>query len=309
MADDGIGNKRGRSLRTYRRGLIKGGSKVVLGLATILVAIAFLTGAKSEPKSLTIAAAPGPYGDMFDEAIKPYLETKLGYKVKIVEYSDSTAGHKALISGDLDAAIFGHLAYEESMQAGLKTVFTPIYVVPTAGAGIYSRKYKSLAEIKKGSSVTIANDITNLPRALRILQAAGLIKLDPKANPWTAQLEDIAENPLGLKFTPVEPAQATRTLDTVDLAVVHGNIAFATGLDLKSALFVETLDERYKNTIFVLGSRVKERFIKDIQEAANSKEFWEILNDKKTQYVIFQKPVKSIPDKFYTDQGLAVPAK
>jgi len=281
----------------------------LLVVALVIVGTLFTSSQKDKknPKELTIAAAPGPYGDMFDEAIKPYLEQKLGYKIKIIEYSDSTAGHKALVAGDLDAEIFGHLAYEESMQKAMNVVFTPIYVVPTAGAGIYSKKHKSFSEIKSGATFTIANDITNLPRALRIIQAAGLIKLDPKADPYTAQIEDIASNPYNIKFNQVDPAQATRTLDSVDFAVVHGNIAFATGLDLKTALYTEKLDEKYKNAIVVLGSRAKEQFVKDIQTAASSKEFWDVLNNKKSQYVIFQKPARSIPDKFYTDQGLEIP--
>ncbi|HEY5586938.1 MAG TPA: MetQ/NlpA family ABC transporter substrate-binding protein [Ruminiclostridium sp.] len=258
-------------------------------------------------KHLKIAAAPGPYGDMFDEAIKPYLEEKLGYTVDISEYSDGNAAHQALLDGDLDSIIIGHLIYEKSMEKNLGKVITPIYVVPTAGAGIYSQKYKLLSEIKDGSTISVANDTTNFPRALRILQAAGLIKLDPNVDPFIAIEADILENPHKLKLKQIESAQAARSMESVDLAIIHGNYAFATGLDLKSALYTEVLGEEYKNCLVVDNNRVKEQFVKDIQEAASSDEFWKILNTKGTQYEIFQKPKKSIPDKFYTDQGLEVP--
>lgn len=258
-------------------------------------------------KVLRIAAAPGPYGDMFDDAIKPYLEEKLGYTVKISEYSDGNAAHQALLDGELDSIIIGHLTYEKSMEKNLGKVITPIYVVPTAGAGIYSKKYKSLSEIEDGATISVANDTTNFPRALRILQAAGLIKLDPDIDPFTVIEKDILENPHNLKLTQIECAQAARSLESVDLAIVHGNYAFATGLDLSSALYTEVLSEEYKNCLVVDNSRIKEQFVKDIQEAASSDEFWAVLNEKGTQYEIFQRPEKSIPDKFYTDQGLEVP--
>jgi D-methionine transport system substrate-binding protein len=260
-------------------------------------------------KHLRVAAAPGPYGDMFDEAIKPYLEKNLGYTVDIKEYSDSNAAHQALLDGELDTIIMGHLAYEKSMEKNIGKSITPIYVVPTAGAGIYSNKYKSLSEIKDGATVSVANDTTNFPRALRILQAAGLIKLAKDCDPFTATEADIAENPHHLKLVQIDPAEAARSMESVDLAIVHGNYAFATGLDLKSALYTEVLDENYKNCLVVDTKRVKEQFVADIQKAASSDEFWNVLNKKGTQYEIFQHPKKSIPDKFYTDQGLEVPKK
>lgn len=261
-------------------------------------------GSAGETKLLRVAAAPGPYGDMFDEAIKPYLE-KLGYTVKITEFSDGNAAHEALLNKELDCMIIGHLAYEKSMEKNLGKVITPIYVVPTAGAGIYSHVYKSLSEIKDGATVAVANDTTNFPRALRILQAAGLIKLDPKADPFTATEADIAKNPHHLKLVQVDCAQTARSLDSVDLAVIHGNYAFASGIDFKTALYTEVLDENYKNCIVVDGSRVGEQFVKDIQKAAASHAFKKALSADK--YKMFQAPIKSIPDKFYTDQGLEVP--
>ena len=43
--------------------------------------------------------------------------------------------------------------------------------------GLYSEKYKKSNEIPDGSEIAIPNDPTNQARALKLLDAAGLLKL------------------------------------------------------------------------------------------------------------------------------------
>ena len=43
--------------------------------------------------------------------------------------------------------------------------------------GLYSEKYKKANEIPDGSEIVIPNDPTNQARALKLLDAAGLLKL------------------------------------------------------------------------------------------------------------------------------------
>jgi D-methionine transport system substrate-binding protein len=43
--------------------------------------------------------------------------------------------------------------------------------------GVYSKKHKSLADIKSGAKVALPNDPSNLARALLVLQQAGLVKV------------------------------------------------------------------------------------------------------------------------------------
>jgi D-methionine transport system substrate-binding protein len=95
---------------------------------------------------------------------------------------------------------------------------------------IYSKKFKSLSDIKDGATVTIANDPTNFARALRYLQTLGLIKINPDIDASKASEKDIAENPKHLNIEPVEAAQLPRTPDSVDFSLVNGNYAIASGI-------------------------------------------------------------------------------
>jgi D-methionine transport system substrate-binding protein len=84
--------------------------------------------------------------------------------------------------------------------------------------------------------ITLSNDPTNLARGLRFLQSIGLITIKDNIDPTKASERDIASNPKGLVFKPLEAAQLPRTLDGVTGALVNGNFAVAAKLDLASAI-------------------------------------------------------------------------
>lgn len=62
---------------------------------------------------------------------------------------------------------------------------TALINVPTAPMGIYSNVYKSIDEVKEGSTVTLPNDPTNAARALNTLRDTGLITIAKDADPLT----------------------------------------------------------------------------------------------------------------------------
>ncbi|MGC8011237.1 MetQ/NlpA family ABC transporter substrate-binding protein, partial [Salmonella enterica] len=57
--------------------------------------------------------------------------------------------------------------------------------------GLFSTRIKSLAQLKDGATVAVANDPVNQGRGLLLLERAGLIKLKPGVGA-KASLADIA---------------------------------------------------------------------------------------------------------------------
>ena len=163
-------------------------------------------------------------------------------------------------------------------------------MVPTAGMGFYSHKIKSLDELKKGDVITLSNDPTNLARGLRFLQSIGLITIKDNIDPTKASERDIASNPKGLVFKPLEAAQLPRTLDGVTGALVNGNFAVAAKMDLASAIKQEHLDENLKNIIAVRSEDADKPFAKDIVEAVKSPAYRAVIDDPQNIYSAFQKP-------------------
>ncbi|WP_446029273.1 MetQ/NlpA family ABC transporter substrate-binding protein [Lelliottia amnigena] len=245
--------------------------------------------ANSDPHTIVFGVAPGPYGDMVKQAIAPSLKEK-GYKVVVREFSDYVQPNMALSNGSIDANLFQHSLYFNKFTADKGLKLTKLLTVPTAGMGFYSRQVKSLDELKKGDIVTLSNDPTNLARGLRFLQSLNLITIKDNIDPTKASERDIASNPKGLVFKPLEAAQLPRTLDSVTAALVNGNFAIAAGLDLSSALAQEHLDENLKNIIAVRTEDADKPFAKDIVAVVQSPAYRAVIDDPKNVYTAFQKP-------------------
>ncbi|MEQ9875337.1 MetQ/NlpA family ABC transporter substrate-binding protein [Pectobacterium brasiliense] len=262
--------------------------RAALGI-TLLAAGMQLTLASSDPQTITFGVAPGPYGDMVNLAIKPEL-VKKGYKVVVREFSDYVQPNLALANGSIDANLFQHTLYLEKFAADKGLKISPLITVPTASMGFYSKKIKSLDELKKGDVVTLSNDATNLARGLRFLQSIGLVTIKADIDPTKASEKDILENPRGLVFKPMEAAQLPRTLDSVTASLVNGNFALASGMKLSSAIKLETLDENLKNIIAVRTDDLDKPFVKDTKAIVESPAYAAVINDPALMYSQFQKP-------------------
>ena len=264
--------------------------KLIVASLAILTSLLVLTGCDSAKKEnqITVGVAAGPYGDMFKQAIAPGLEKK-GYHIEIREFSDYVQPNLALANKDIDVNLFQHLTYLNNFKQARNLDIIAIGFVPTAGAGIYSNKLTDFSQLKQGDQVTISSDVTNEARALRILEAAGLIKLDANVDKNNLTPKDIIENPYGLEIVPIEAPQTPRSLDNVALSVVNGNYAIGAGLDLSKALYHEVLDKDHKNVI-AIRAESKDSLGKDIIEVLQSPEFNQVINDKNGIFYTFQKP-------------------
>jgi D-methionine transport system substrate-binding protein len=259
-----------------------------LALAASLLAPSLAAAAPSG-KDVVFGVSPGPYGDMVRKAIAPGLE-KRGYKVTVKEFSDYVQPNLALANGSINANLFQHSVYLAKFSADKGLQLSPILSVPTAGAGLYSRRIKSLDELKPGDELVVSNDPTNLARHLRFLQKVGLVKLRPDADPAKVSEKDVVENPRQLKIRPIEAAQAPRALDSVTLVVVNGNFAVAAGIPLSSAIVTEQLDETLKNVVAVRTEDLDAPLGKDIRAVLESKEFRAAIDDPAGSFKDFQKP-------------------
>jgi D-methionine transport system substrate-binding protein len=239
-----------------------------------------------EKKELKIGASAGPYSDMVSKAIKPLLEEK-GYEIEVVEFSDYIQPNLALGNGDLDANLFQHKVYMENFAKEHNLELSEVIIVPTAPMGIYSNKFNSLDEITDGSTLSLPNDPVNLARALGVLEDAGLVKLDPNAEPLTISEKDVTENPKNLELEPIEAGQLPRSVESVDLAAVPGNFALAAKMDLLDALALENMPDFYRNRVVVNTKDLESTFAKDIQDVIESAEFESIIDE---QFKGFGKP-------------------
>ena len=90
--------------------------------------------------------------------------------------------------------------------------------------------------------MAIPSDATNGGRALKLLESAGLLKMDPEVG-YLGTKADIVENPLNLDIYEVEAAQTPSLLPDVAIAVINGGHAVDAGLiPAQDAIFLESTD-------------------------------------------------------------------
>jgi D-methionine transport system substrate-binding protein len=248
--------------------------KIVFLAALVAVAVAaFAGGSKASGTTLTVGATPVPHAELLN-LVKDDLAAD-GITLKVVEYTDYVQPNEALISGDLDANYFQHIPYLET-NANWSAQLVSAFGVHIEPFGLYSSKIKKLSELKAGATIAIPNDPTNGGRALLLLQAAGLIKVNPAAG-ITATPKDITENKKNFKFTELEAAQLPRSLPDVDAAAINGNYALEAGLKGTDALTIEGKQSPYVNIVVVKKGNEKDARIKALEKALLSKKVKEYI--------------------------------
>ncbi len=122
-----------------------------------------------------------------------------------------------------------------------------------------------------GPTVAIPNDTTNEARALLLLEANGIIKLQEGAG-ITATVKDIAENPKHINFKEVEAAQIPNVLKDVDFAIINNNYAIAAGINpVKDSLTIEGSYSAYANILACKEGNENSDKIKALVAALQSK--------------------------------------
>ena len=194
-------------------------------------------------ESITLGlASPGPLADPVYQAAKEAKEQ--GLDVKVVEFTDWVAPNAAVANGDIDVNYYQHIPFLDNANKAKGTNLISIGIGTSAKLGLYSKKWKSFAEIPDGATAAIANDPVNGGRGLVLLERAGLIKLKPDLD-YKATVLDIVENPKHLKIIEVAAQQLPRTLEDVDLAEGYAHLLKAYGADPHSALLFDSIQDRY----------------------------------------------------------------
>jgi len=234
------------------------------------LAAALTAGLAQANEKLVVAATPVPHAEIL-ELIKPAL-AKEGVDLDIKVFTDYVQPNVQVDQKRLDANYFQTLPYLQSFNEGKGTHLETVIGVHVEPFGGYSKKVKSLAELKDGATIAIPNEGSNSGRALILLQKAGLIELKDPTNA-VATPKDIAKNPHNFKFKELESAMLPRVLDQVDLDMINTNYALEAGLNpAKDALLIEGSDSPYVNYLVARPDNKNSEAIQKLAKALTSPE-------------------------------------
>ena len=225
-------------------------------------------GETAETVKLSVAASPTPHAVILEQCV-PILAEQ-GIELVVNEYSDYVVPNTAVEDGDEDANYFQHIPYLDEFNETRGTHLVSVAGVHIEPMGIYAGKTASIEELADGAVIAVPNDATNEGRALLLLEAQGLIKLDDSSN-LTATPNNIVENPKNLEFQEVEAATIPSIRADVDLAVINSNYALGAALDpTTDALVLESADSPYVNVLVVKEGNEENPAVLALVEALHS---------------------------------------
>lgn len=205
---------------------------------------------KEESKTIKVGVTAGPHAAIVNAAAE--VAKKRGLDVKVVEFTDYLSPNKALAEGSLDADVYQHQPFLDNFNAQQGTKLVKVSDAVVQPMGFYSKTIHDLKDVKDGATLTIPNDPSNAGRALLLIEAAGLIKLKPGLAS-KATVNDITDNPKGLKILELEAAQLPRSLDDANVAVIPMNYVLSSGLKARDGFYFESLKAPY--ALIVIAAR------------------------------------------------------
>ena len=254
---------------------------IALTLALVLALGLVACGAKTDDKTITVAASSTPHAEIL--AVAKEVLAKDGWTLNVTEYADYVVPNNVVEDGEMDANYFQHQPYLDTFNAENGTHLVTVAAVHYEPFGIYAGTKSALSELAAGDKIAVPNDGSNRARALLLLEAQGLIKLTEGVG-MEATVLDIAENALGLEIYEMEAAQIAGVLDSVAMGVINGNYALAAGLNAGTdALATEDAASisatTYANILVVKEGNENNAKIEALKKALLSAEVKDFINN------------------------------
>lgn len=233
-------------------------------IAVLLVVLLIITGCsnkeagetnKDEPTVVRIGLTGSDsksWNHVKTEAAKENID------IQLVFFDSYPLPNAALNAGEIELNAFQHYIYlnTEIEQHGYE--LTAIGETIMAPLGIYSEKLTGVDQIKDGETIVIPDDVTNGGRALLLLQANGLITVDPAAG-LKPSMKDVI-NPRNFNIVELAATNIPASLQEVPLAVINSGVARDAGLiPSQDALVLEEVIPGENPYINVIVARTEDK--------------------------------------------------
>lgn len=233
----------------------------------------------AEPVTVRIGLTGAVYEPIWD-VVKEKLAPE-GINLEYVQFNNFSLPNNALNNGEIEINAFQHHAFFNNDTSSNGYDLTAIGDTYIVAMGIFSDKLTDLSELKDGDLVGVPNDVTNEGRALKLLESAGIIVIDPEAGN-SPTINDITEYKVQVKFQEVDANLVPSILPDVAVAVVNGNYAADAGLKAADALYMENEypDNSYYCLIAVRSEDADNPIYQRIVEAYQCDEVIDVYNSQ-----------------------------
>ncbi|MCA8428928.1 MetQ/NlpA family lipoprotein [Burkholderia seminalis] len=199
--------------------------------------------------AVRVGVTRGVHAQILDEVKRVAAARGLG--VDVVEFDDASRIDAALADGRIDAASFEDAQQLAATRARKRYALTEVAPTVTLPMAFYSRKLKSLNELRPGATVALPADPRGMARALVLLQNDTLVTLREQAG-LHATLRDVTGNRLGLKLVALRRDRLYAALDTAAFVAIDSEDAARAGLQpARDSISLEDARSPYANVLTV----------------------------------------------------------
>ncbi|MDJ1371879.1 D-methionine-binding lipoprotein MetQ [Gulosibacter molinativorax] len=178
--------------------------------------------AEGETITLKVAATTTPMTDVVQAAAE-VIEAP--YEIEMVEVADYVQPNSMLQHGELDANFVQHPPFMAEYNAANDATLVAVEPVYLTQVGMYSSKHGSFDDVPEDGQIVIPQDASNQARALLMVQAAGLITIDPAVEETVVTVDDVLENPKNLTFTEIDIMSLVSAYPEADAVFLHPTFA------------------------------------------------------------------------------------
>jgi D-methionine transport system substrate-binding protein len=235
---------------------IAGGIVIVIVIAAAII-VPQLNPAKSAAEvagaTLVVATAEGNAAEQsLVNFVAKKVAPKYGLTVHFKGLSDSNTINRAVSTGEVAGTVYQHkLWLSQVLEANpdfKETAATPVF---RWGFGLWSDKWKSVADIPDGATISLYSDPANEAQGLWVLERAGLITFKAGVEKSRATQGDIATNPKHLSFTLLDFGAQSRALPDLDAAVGYTEYYLAAKIALEKEIFAPQAPDEFAGQLTI----------------------------------------------------------
>lgn len=235
-----------------------------------------------------VATDTKPYSSLLEYA-REELKTQ-NVKLEITYLTDPLSINRVVAEKQYDLNYYQHEAYLDSVRYKNNWDLKPISYTFNTIFGAYSVKYKSLAELPKGATVTIPGDPANNARALELLAQGHLIELKDHAADHQVSQRDISSNPNAYKFVEVEQPMLPTAYRDSDLTVITGVYADRAGLiPNRDALLKDQPAKKWTAVLVANSDSEKKPAVIKVQQFFDSQPAYDFVSKNYADFIIWKK--------------------
>ncbi|WP_312112883.1 MetQ/NlpA family ABC transporter substrate-binding protein [Brevibacillus reuszeri] len=228
-------------------------------------------------KKIVVGVTSGLHEQILEKVKE--VAAKDGLEVELKVFSDFQMPNIALVEKEIDANSYQSIPFLETYKKEHKADLVGVGQTVLNPMGMYSKKIKSLDELKEGDKLGLPSDPTNSVRALMLFQSAGLIKIKDGVGDEATVL-DIAENPRKLQFVELDAAQIAKQLDDLTAAAINTSYAIKNNLKPgKDSLFLEQKESKHHNIIVVRSENKDDVAVQKLVKAYQNDEVKKFVED------------------------------